>query len=151
MIQRMRLKYPETKSTLPQRRLFDLPNQDSIPSYVTLLITQTSLCWWSRTLSKTKKWGTVKSVVPVSIGSKLSIKAQLKRSVYFKELFYFALETFSKFIWQSEKPMQTLTHSESSTSFFQTKATPPSFWTYADRVSAFNITVDHLLGKLMQQ
>ena len=98
---------------------------------------------------KNDKGESVKSYAPVSFGSKLFNTAQLKMSIYCKEFLslYFALETFSHFIWGSEKPVLILTDNKSLTRFFQAKTIPPSLWNYVDRVTAFNIVVAHIPGK----
>ena len=90
----------------------------------------------------------VKSYAPVSFGSKVFNSAQLKMSIYCKEFLslYFALETFSHFIWGSEKPVLILTDNK-SLRFFQAKTIPPSLWNYVDRVTAYNIVVAHIPGK----
>ena len=69
------------------------------------------------------KGETVKSYAPVSFGSKVFNTAQLKMSIYCKEFLslYFALETFSYFIWGCEKPVLILTDNKSLTRFFQAK------------------------------
>ena len=98
---------------------------------------------------KNNKGETVKSYAPVSFGSKVFNTRQLKMSIYCKEFLslYFALETFSHFIWGSEKPVLILTDNKSLTRFFQAKTIPPSLWNYVDRGTAFNIVVTHIPGK----
>ena len=77
---------------------------------------------------KNEKGEDVKSYAPVSFGSKVFNTAQLKMSIYCKEFLslYFALETFSHFIWGSEKPVLILTDNKSLTRFFQAKTIPPA-------------------------
>ena len=60
---------------------------------------------------------------------------------------YFALETFSHFIWGTEKPALTLTDNKSLTRFSQAKTIPPFLWNYVERVTAFNIAVTQIPGK----
>ena len=98
---------------------------------------------------KNDKGESVKSYASVLIGSKVFNTAQLKMSIYCKEFLslYFALETFSHFIWESEKTVLILTDNKSLTRFFQAKTIPPSLWNYIDRVTAFNIVVAHIPGK----
>ena len=98
---------------------------------------------------KNDKGESVKSYAPVSFGSKVFNTAQLKMSIYCKEFLslYFALETFSHFIWGSEKPVLILTDNKSLTRFFQAKTIPPSLLNYVDRVTAVNIVVAHIHGK----
>ena len=98
---------------------------------------------------KNVKGEDVKSYAPVSFGSKVFNTAQLKMSIYCKEFLslYFALETFSHFIWGSEKPVLILTDNKSLTRFFQAKTIPPALWNYVDRVTTFNIVVAHIPGK----
>ena len=98
---------------------------------------------------KNEKGEDVKSYAPVSFGSKVFKTAQLKMPIYCKEFlsFCFALETFSHFIWGSEKPVLILTDNKSLTRFCQAKTIPPSLWSYVDRVTTFNIVVAHIPGK----
>ena len=86
---------------------------------------------------------------PVSFGSKLFNAAQLKLSIYCKEFLalYFALESFSHYIWGAEKPILVLTDNKSLTSFFQAKSIHPSLWNFLDRVLSFNIVLAHIPGK----
>ena len=98
---------------------------------------------------KNDKGESVKSYAPVSFGSKVFNTAQLKMSIYCKEFLslYFALETFSHFIWGSEKPVLILTDNKSLTRFSQAKTIPPSLWNYVDRVTAYKIVVVNIPGK----
>ena len=61
----------------------------------------------------------VKSHAPVSFGSKVFNTAQLKMSINCKEFIslYFALETFSHFIWGSVKPVLILTDNKNLKKF----------------------------------
>ena len=99
--------------------------------------------------AKNHKGETVKFYAPVSFGSKVFNTAQLKMSIYCKEFLslYFARETFSGFIWGSEKPVLILTDNNSLTKFFQVKAISPSLWNYVDLFTAFSIVVKHFPGK----
>ena len=149
---RMLSRYSE-KNLKPQpRKHLDLPNQDSnLPYHVP--------CDGSYHLSgfilmiedyvANNKGENVKSYAPVSFESKVSNTAQFKMPIYCKEFLslYFALETISRFIWGSEKPVLILTDNKSLTIFFQAKTIPPSLWNYIDRVTAFNIVVTHIPGK----
>ena len=68
----------------------------------------------------------VKSYAPVLIGYKVLNAAQSKMLIYCKEFLslYFALQTFSPFIWGSEKPVLILIDDKSLTRFFQAKTIP---------------------------
>ena len=70
-------------------------------------------------------------------------------SIYCKEFLFlhFALETFSHFIWGTEKPVLILSDNKSLTQFFRAKTVPPYLWNYVDRVTALNIVVTHISGK----
>ena len=71
----------------------------------------------------------VKSYAPVLIGYKVLNAAQSKMLIYCKEFLslYFALQTFSPFIWGSEKPVLLLIDDKSLTRFFQAKTIPHHF------------------------
>ena len=62
---------------------------------------------------------------PVSFGSQLFNRSQLKMSTNCKEFLalYFAREHFSHFIWGAEKPVIVLTENKSQTKFFSIKVT----------------------------
>ena len=98
---------------------------------------------------KNDKSESVKSYTPVPLGSKVFNTAQLKMSIYCKEFlyFYFALETFSHFIWGGDYPVLVLTDNKSLTRSFRAKTIPPSLWKYVDRVTAYNIVLAHIPGK----
>ena len=76
----------------------------------------------------------VKTYAPVLFGSRLLNTAQLKFSIYCKELLalYFALDHFSHYIWGSAKPVIVLTDIRSLNQFFQAKTIPPSVWNFLD-------------------
>ena len=70
-------------------------------------------------------------------------------SIFCKEFLslYFDLETFSHFIWGTEKPVLIFFNNKNLTRFFEAKTIPPSPWNYVARVTAFNIVVIHIPGK----
>ena len=86
---------------------------------------------------------------PVSFGSKLFNKAQLKLSIFCKEFFalYFALEEFSHYIWGAEKQVLVFSDNKSLTQFFKARTFHPSLCGYLDRVLAYNIALAHIPGK----
>ena len=79
-----------------------------------------------------------KTYAPVSFGSKLSNKAQLKLSIFCKEILalYFALEEFSHYIWGAEKQVLVFSDNKSLTQFLKARTFHPSLWGYLDRVLA---------------
>ena len=90
-----------------------------------------------------------KTYAPVSFGSKLFNKAQLKLSIFCKEFLalYFALEEFSHFIWGVEKQVLVFSDIKNLTQFFKARTLHPSLWGYLDRVLAYNIALAHIPGK----
>ena len=71
-----------------------------------------------------------KTYAPVAFGSKVFSPAQLKMSIYSKELseIYMVFLEFAHIMWETSKPTIVLTDNKSVTRFFQTKAIPPSLW-----------------------
>ena len=69
-----------------------------------------------------------KTYAPVAFGSKNFSAAQLKMSIYSKELLaiYMAFLKFAHILWEATKPTIVLTDSKSINNFFQTKAIPPT-------------------------
>ena len=64
-----------------------------------------------------------KSYAPVAYGSKTFNPAQIKMSIYAKELLaiYFACKEFGHIFWGAPKPVIILTDNKAVTRFFQTK------------------------------
>ena len=91
-----------------------------------------------------------KTYTPVAFGSKLFSPAQLKMSIYSKELLaiYMAFLDFAHFLWETMKPTIVSTDNKSVTRFFQTKPIPPSLWNACDYVLQFNFKVAHIAGSV---
>ena len=91
-----------------------------------------------------------KTYAPVASGSKVSSPAQLKMSIYSKQLLaiYMAFLEFAHILWETSKPMIVLTDNKSVTRFFQTKAIPPSLWNACDYVLQFNFKIAHIAGSI---
>ena len=73
------------------------------------------------------KW---KTYSPVAFGSEIFSPAQLKMSIYSKEILaiYMAFLEFAHILWEATKPTIVLTDNKSVTRSFQTKAIPPALW-----------------------
>ena len=91
-----------------------------------------------------------KTYAPVAFGSKIFSPAQLKMSIYSKELLanYMAFLEFAHILWEATKPTIVLTDNESVTRFFQTKAIPPTLWNACDYVLQFNFKMAHIAGSV---
>ena len=91
-----------------------------------------------------------KTFAPVAFGSKNSSPAQLKMSIYSKEILaiYMAFLEFAHILWETSKPTIVLTDNKSVTRFFQTKAIPPSLWNACDYVRQFNFKIAHMAGSV---
>ena len=91
-----------------------------------------------------------KTYAPVAFGSKFFLPAQLKMSIYSKELLaiYMAFLEFAHILWEATKPTIVLTDRKSVTRFFQTKAIPPSLWNACDYVLQFNFKIAHIAGSV---
>ena len=91
-----------------------------------------------------------KTYAPIAFGSKNFSPAQLKMSIYSKELsaFYMAFLEFAHILWEATKPTIVLTDNKSVTRFFQTKAIPPSLWNACDYVLQFNFEIAHIAGSV---
>ena len=87
---------------------------------------------------------------PVAFGSKILSPAQLKMSIYSKEILaiYMAFLEFAHFLWEATKPTVVLTDNKSVTRFFQTKAVPPALWNACDYVLQFNFKIVHIAGSV---
>ena len=84
---------------------------------------------------------------PVSFGSHLFSPAQLKHSIYAKEIFgiYLLFESFEHYIWGvSAKPVIVLKDNKSVTRFFQTKKLPGNLWNAVDCII---FVLGHICGK----
>ena len=91
-----------------------------------------------------------KTYAPVAFGSKSFSPAQLKMSLYSKEILaiYMAFLEFSDILWEATKPTIVLTDNKSVTRSFQTKAIPPALWNACDYVLQFNFKVAHSAGSV---
>ena len=91
-----------------------------------------------------------KTYAPVAFGSKNFSPAQLKMSIYSKEVLatYMAFLEFAHILWEATKPTIVLTDSKSVTRFFQTKAIPPSLWNACNYVLQFNFKIAHIAGSV---
>ena len=91
-----------------------------------------------------------KTYAPVAFGSKVFSPAQLKMSLYSKELLalYMAFLEFAHILWETSKPTIVLTDNKSVTRFFQTKAIPPSLWNACDYVLQFRFKIAHIAGSV---
>ena len=91
-----------------------------------------------------------KTYAPVAFGSEIFSPAQLKMSIYSKELLaiYMAFLEFALILWEATKPTIVLTDNKSDTRFFQTKAIPPALWNACDYVLQFNFKIAHIAGSV---
>ena len=91
-----------------------------------------------------------KTFAPVAFGSKLVSPAQLKMSIYSKELLaiYLAFHQFAHILWEASKPTIVLTDDKTVTRSFQTKALPPTLWNACDYVLQFSIKRAHIAGSV---
>ena len=91
-----------------------------------------------------------KTYAPVAFGSKIFSPAQLKMSIYSKEILaiYMAFLEFAPILWEATKPTIVLTDNKSVTRFFQTKAIPPALWNACDYVLQFNFKIAHIAGSV---
>ena len=91
-----------------------------------------------------------KTYAPVAFGSKIFSPAQLKMSIYSKEILaiYMAFLELAHIFWEATKPTIVLTDNKSVTRFFQTKAIPPSLWNACDYVLQFNFKIAHIAGSV---
>ena len=91
-----------------------------------------------------------KTYAPVAFESKVFSPAQLKMSIYSKEVLaiYMAFLEFAQILWETSKPTIVLTDNKSVTRFFQTKAIPPTLWNACDYVQQFNFKIAHIAGSV---
>ena len=91
-----------------------------------------------------------KTYAHVAFGSKIFSLAQLKMSIYSKEILaiYMAFLEFAHILWEAMKPIIVLTDNKSVTRFFQTKAIPSSLWNACDYVLQFNFEIAHIAGSV---
>ena len=91
-----------------------------------------------------------KTYAPVVFGSKIFSPAQLKMSIYSKEILpiYMTFLEFAHILWEATKPIIVLTDNKSVTRFFQTKAIPPALWNACDYVLQFDFKIAHFAGSV---
>ena len=91
-----------------------------------------------------------KTYAAVAFGSKKFSPAQLKRSIYSKEISatYMAFLEFAHILWYATKPTIVLTDSKSVICFFQTEAIPPALWNACDYVLQFNFKIARIAGSV---
>ena len=91
-----------------------------------------------------------KTYAPVAFESKIFSPAQLKTSLYSKEILaiYMAFLEFAHILWEASKPTIVLTDKKSVTRFFQTKAILPSLWNACGYVLQFNFKIAHIAGSV---
>ena len=91
-----------------------------------------------------------KTYAPVAFGSKVFSPAQLKMSIYSKEVLaiYMAFLEFAHILWETPKLTIVLTDNKSVTRFFQTKAIPTSLWNACDYVLQFNFKRAHIASSV---
>ena len=87
-----------------------------------------------------------KTYAPVAFGSKISSAAQLKLSIYSKEVLaiYMAFLEFAHIPWEATKLTIVLTDNKSVTRFIQTKSIPTALWNACDYVLQFNFKKAHI-------
>ena len=91
-----------------------------------------------------------KTYAPVAFGSKILSRAQLKMSIYSKEILanFMAFLEFPHVLWETTKPTIVLTDYKSVNRLFPTKPIPPSLWTACDYVLQFNFKIAHIAGSV---
>ena len=89
-----------------------------------------------------------KTFAPVAFGSRVFSPAQLKMSIYCKEILaiYHAFLEYSHILWETTTPTLVLTDNRSVTRFFQTKTIPPALWNACDFVLQFKFRTMHVAG-----
>ena len=93
------------------------------------------------------KW---KTYAHVAFGSKNFSPAQLKMSIYSKEILAICMAflKFKHILWEAIKPTFVLTDNKSVTRFFQTKALPSALSNACDYVLQFNFKKAHMTGSV---
>ena len=91
-----------------------------------------------------------RTYAPVAFGSKNFSPAQLKKSIYSKELLaiYMAYLENVHVLWETTRPTIVLTDNKPVTRFFETKAIPPALWNACDYVLQFNSKIAHIAGSV---
>ena len=89
-----------------------------------------------------------KIFAPVAFGSKVISPAQLKMSIYFKELLaiYHAFVEYSHILGETTLPTLVMTNNRSVTRFFQTRAISLTLWNACDFVLQFNFHIMLVAG-----
>ena len=91
-----------------------------------------------------------KTYASVAFGSKIFSPAQLKMSIYSKEVLAICMAffEFAHILWEATKRTFVLTDNKSVTRFFQRKAIPPALWNTCDYVLHFNFKIAHIAGSV---
>ena len=91
-----------------------------------------------------------KTYAPVAFGSKIFSPAQLKMSIYSKDILaiHMAFLEFAHILLEATKPAIVLSDNKSITRLFHTKAIPPSLWNACDCVLQFNFKEAHISGSV---
>ena len=91
-----------------------------------------------------------KTYAPVMFGSKFFSHAQLKMSIYSKEILatYMAFLELAHILWEATKQTIVFSDKKSVTDFIQTKAIPPALWNACDYVLQFNFKITHIAGSV---
>ena len=91
-----------------------------------------------------------KTYTPVAFGSNFFSPAQLRTSIYSKEVLavLMAFLQFAHILWEATKTTIVLTDNKSVTRFFQTKAVPPALWNACDYVLQFTFKKTHNAGSI---
>ena len=91
-----------------------------------------------------------KTYAPAAFGSKTFSPAQLKMSIYSKEISAknMAFLEFEHILWEATKPKIVLTVNKSVTRFFQTKATTLALCNACDYVLQINFKIAHIAGSI---
>ena len=91
-----------------------------------------------------------KTYATVAFGSIIFSPAQLKMSIYSKEILAknMAFLEFAHILWEATKPTIVLTDKKSVTRFFQSKPIPSAIWNACDYVLQFNFKIAHIAGSV---
>ena len=86
----------------------------------------------------------------VAFGSKFFSPAQLKMSIYSKEILaiYKAFLEFAHILWESSKPAIVSTDNNSVTRFSQIEAIPTSLWNACEYVLQFNFKIAYIAASV---
>ena len=87
-----------------------------------------------------------KRYAPVAFVSKIPPRAQVKMSIYSKEILanYLAFLELAHILWGATKPTTVLMYNKSVKRFLETKAIPPALWYACDYVFQFNFKIAYI-------